>query len=157
MHRSVRDGLEDLLAAKPSAASEGLVTHLPSCDKCSAAVDMMRAQAALFRSLRSPEELEPVAGFYARVLQRIEERTRESIWGVFIYSPFGKRLALASFAIALLLGSYVVAQENRNFPPPEQMMAQDIHYDAPVVGSQEEQREAVLVNFVQHQGTGTIQ
>ena len=118
----------------------------------------MRAQAALVRSLRSPEELEPTAGFYARVLQRIEERTRESIWGVFVYSPFGKRLALASFAIALLLGSYVVSQENQDsFPHPEQMVAQGMHYDAPIVGSQEEQRDAVLVNFVQHQGTGTIQ
>ncbi|MBV8552465.1 MAG: hypothetical protein JOY54_14275 [Acidobacteriaceae bacterium] len=111
----------------------------------------MRAQTAMLRSLRSPEEVEPAAGFYARVMQRIEERAKDSIWAVFVYSPFGKRLAYASLTIAVVLGSYVVAQETRDgHLLGENMVAQDVH--VPVVGDQAQQRDAVLQNFAVRQG-----
>ncbi len=42
--------------------------------------------------------MEPAAGFYARVMQRIEEKAQDSIWAVFVYSPFGKRLAFGSLS-----------------------------------------------------------
>ncbi len=64
----------------------------------------------LLATLRA-EEVEPAPGFYARVLQRIEERESESLWSFFIDSPFSKRLALASLTITLALGSYVVSAE----------------------------------------------
>ncbi|HEY3937638.1 MAG TPA: hypothetical protein VGL97_09420 [Bryobacteraceae bacterium] len=151
MHGSVRDGLEDLLAAKPSAVgSQGLIGHLSSCSECSAEVHAMAQQSALMRSLCAPEEVEPGAGFYARVLQRIEERAKESIWAVFIYSPFGKRLAYASFALALLLGSYVVTQESRDGHLLAEKMTAQEHYDALVAGSQAEQRDVVLANFASY-------
>ena len=84
-------------------------------------------------------------------MQRIEEH-RNSIWAIFIYSPFGKRLALASFTLALALGSYVVVEESRDGHLTESVVAQQFHYDAPVVGSQDQQRDAVLENFASHDG-----
>ena len=115
----------------------------------------MKAQAQQLSGLRVPEELEPSAGFYARVLQRIEERGSDSIWSIFIYSPVAKRIAFASLTVALALGSYVATQESREgVSVSESVLAQNNgrHYDAPVVGSQSEQRDAVLENFVAHQG-----
>jgi hypothetical protein len=113
----------------------------------------MKAQAELLKTLRAPEEMEPTPGFYARVLQRIEDCTKDSIWATLI-SPFGKRLAYASLTIALLLGTYVVAQESRDgHLGAERTIAQDFHYDAPVTGSQAQQRDAVLINFAAHQGS----
>src|SRR5579875_3227337 len=115
MHGSVRDRLENLLSAGLSESERRKVEeHLSSCAECSSEFKAMKAQSEMFRSLRAPEEVEPTAGFYARVMQRIEERTSASIWSVFIDSPFGKRLAYASLAIALLLGTYLVTAESED-------------------------------------------
>jgi hypothetical protein len=109
----------------------------------------------MLQELRVPEEVEPAAGFYARVMQRIEERARQSIWAVFIYSPFAKRLTYASFALAVLLGSYVIAEESRDghLTAPSTMVAQGSHFDPPVVGSTAQQRDAVLENFAFERGS----
>jgi len=105
----------------------------------------------LLKTLRPPREMEPAPGFYARVLQRIEERECDSFWAFFIDSPFSKRLALASLTIALALGTYVVSAERNQHPAAQNMVAfSDTHYDAPVMGSQAEQRDAVLENFAEH-------
>lgn len=152
MHGSIRDRLEDLLRAESSAGGpKGLGEHLASCGECSAELAAMKAQAAMLKDLRPKEEVEPAAGFYARVLQRIEERGDRSIWSVLIDSPFGRRLAYASLTIAILLGSYVVTQESRDGHLHSlNMVAQDMHYDAPVVGDQAQQRDATLENFAAH-------
>jgi hypothetical protein len=159
MHGFIREGLEDLLSAKrvsdgATGESKSFEGHLSSCGECAPEFAMMQAQSELLRSFRAPEEVEPTAGFYARVLQRIEEHTKNSIWAVFIYSPFGKRLALASATIAVLLGSFVVAQESRDgHLTAGAMVAQEFHTDAPVTGDQSQQRDAVLVNIVSRKGS----
>jgi hypothetical protein len=114
----------------------------------------MKAQSELFHSLRAPEEMEPVVGFYARVLQTIEDRARHSIWAGFIYSPVRTRLAYMSLSLAVLLGVYVVAQEtNESHLEQRRVVAQQFHSgasvysDAPMFGSPSQQRDAVLVNF----------
>ena len=112
MHRSMRDGLEDLLAGKSNNAngSNGLAKdvlgHLAECSGCLGEFRDMKAQSELFRSLSVPEELDPTPGFYARVMQRIEEHA--SIWAVFIYSPFGKRFSLS--LVQLSFGSRFVCR-----------------------------------------------
>jgi hypothetical protein len=112
----------------------------------------MKEQSELLHLLRAPEELEPAAGFYARVRQRIED-CGDSMWSGFIYSPFAKRLTYVSLAATLLLGSYVISQEMRDSDlSSEQVVAQQFHDDPPVTGSVQQQRDAVLVNFVSHQG-----
>jgi predicted anti-sigma-YlaC factor YlaD len=155
MHGSIRDRLEDLLAAESSAVGQqSLKDHLSGCAECSEEFESMRAQAALLSTLRAPEDIAPAPGFYARVMQRIEERAKESIWAVFIYSPFGKRLAFASLTIALVLGTYVITAESRDgHLGAELLTAQQFHDDPLVVGSQAQQRDAVLENFASHQGS----
>ena len=154
MHGSIRDRLEDLLTTEPSGVGNQETTeHLLSCPTCSSALESMRAQSMMLRSLRAPENAEPAPGFYARVLQQIEERTGNSIWSVFVYSPFGKRLLYGSLTLALMLGTYVITQESRDgHLGGERIVAQEFHYDAPVVGDQAQQRDAVLVNFAAHSG-----
>ena len=157
MHGFVRDRVEDLLAAKPSAgACEVEKGHLNECPECAAEFNELRAQSDMLRSLRPPEELEPSPGFYARVLQRIEERAKKSIWWVFVYSPVGKRLAYVSLATAIVLGSYVIAQETRDGgfnSTPRVVSEAATHYDVPVIGNADQQRQAVLENFASHSGT----
>jgi hypothetical protein len=151
MHGSVREGLENLLAAKSLATASEAASHISGCAECATEVDVMRAQSKLLKTLQSPGVLEPSGGFYARVLQRIEESAKRSIWWVFVYSPVGKRLAYASLAVAVVLGSYVVAAESSDGHLTAANIAfPDSHYDAPVVGSADEQRAAVLANFVAH-------
>jgi anti-sigma factor RsiW len=107
MHREIRDRIEDVLSGTR------VPQHLDECRECREEIAAMREQTALLRKLRAPEslELEPRAGFYARVLQRIEAEGPVSIWNLFIESAFGRRIAVASLALALLLGFYVVSSE----------------------------------------------
>jgi hypothetical protein len=115
----------------------------------------MKTQSELLQSLRAPGELEPTVGFYARVVQRIEERANSSIWSFLIDSPFGKRLAYASLAIALLLGTYVVSEESQDGHLSNRVVVSQNSSFTPVIGNQQEQRDAVLVNFASYQpGTG---
>lgn len=157
MHGPIRDRLEDLLTSGRSVAfqadSRQLNGHLSSCDECSEELEAMRAQAARLAAFRVDQEQEPAPGFYARVLQRIEEQTYVSVWSLFLESPFSKRLALASLTIAVAVGTYVVGAESRDGHIwSTRMVAQssDAHYDLPVIGSQSEQRDLVLANFAEH-------
>lgn len=118
MHRRVRDKLEDILAGTGGHAVNGTEderrlhdSHLDECAECRNAVAAMRDQQRLLRSLRLPEEAEPRAGFYARVIERIESQGAASIWSLFFESPVGRRLAMASMLLALSLGVYVVSAE----------------------------------------------
>lgn len=155
MHGSIRDKLEDLLRGEQRKVQDrGANEHLSSCTECASELESMRTQCELLRSLRTASEIAPPPGFYARVIQRIEDSGRDSIWSVFTDSPFGKRLAYVSFTVAVLLGTYVVAQESRDgHLQGQSILAQQFFNTAPVVGSQAEQRDAVLTNFASHQGS----
>jgi anti-sigma factor RsiW len=160
MHGFIRKRLEELLMAKRVSEgatgehSDDLDQHLASCGECAGEISAMRAHSDALRSFSAPAEVEPAAGFYARVLQRIEEHAKRSIWAVFIYSPYGKRLAFASATLALLLASFVVAQESRDgHLTGENLVAQEVHTVAPVIGDQSAQRDAVLVNLVSYEGS----
>lgn len=156
MHGAVRNRLEDLLSEGSSKVERREVEeHLSSCAECSSELKAMKTQSELLHSLRAPQEVEPAVGFYARVVQRIEERATASIWSVFIDSPFGKRLAYASLAVALLLGTYVVTEESQDGHLNGRVVVSQNSSFTPVIGNQQEQRDAVLVNFASYQpGTG---
>jgi predicted anti-sigma-YlaC factor YlaD len=154
MHKAIRDRLEELLRLERAAENQRspeVQAHLSSCGECAAELEAMRTYSTMLQSLRAPDGIAPAAGFYSRVLQRIEERAKDSIWSAFIYSSFGTRLAYASLTIAVLLGSYVVAQERRDGHLGRQsIVAANVHYDAPVYGDRDQQRNAVLENFAAH-------
>jgi len=104
----IRDRLEEVLAEAPG---NGPKQHLEDCEECRGEVSAMREQARLLRGLRTAAEVEPRAGFYARVMERIEAQGATSIWSVFSESPFGRRIAVASMALALAIGLYMFSSE----------------------------------------------
>jgi len=78
-------------------------------------------QTLALRALRTPDDAEPKPGFYARVMQRIDEaRASSSVWSVFLEPLFARRLALASAALVVLLGTFWIPRNPAitAFPPP---------------------------------------
>ena len=75
MHKEIKEHLEELL--RGAEDREELATcreHNASCESCAKEIAEMEAQARMLQLLRSPEELEPDPGFYARVMQKVEAR-----------------------------------------------------------------------------------
>jgi hypothetical protein len=112
MHPVMRDRLEIALAG---TLDETARQHLAECPECSAEFEFMKEDAQALRLLQAPAELEPRAGFYARVMERIEAEGA-SIWDLFFESVFGRRIAIASLALALLLGVYLISIERSEDP-----------------------------------------
>lgn len=144
MHRSIRDHLEEVLAGSRDGVSGEVQEHLANCEECDFELKAMREQAVLLRNLRS--EAEPRAGFYARVMERIEAEGPASIWNVFIESTFGRRVAIASMALALLIGIYVVSEEQKEHSTVVTVNAGDQGQVWNQPGAPD--RDAVLVNLV---------
>jgi hypothetical protein len=116
MHRLVQDHLEEVLAETSLTSPASL--HLAECAECREEVSAMRLHASMLRALRAPsatdrdaDSLAPRPGFYARVLERIEAQRPISIWQLFSDSAFGRRIAIASMAVALLFSVYLVSSE----------------------------------------------
>jgi hypothetical protein len=163
MHRVIRDQLEEVLAGSGvESAGRDFELHLQQCGECREEIAHMRATAAGLSQLRA--EVEPRAGFYARVMERIETQGAGSIWNLFSESAFGKRLAVASMALAVLFGAYLVTSEQflgegthtaRIAVPIEtisqQLPGEDQSKDQPAMvlgGAGSPNRDAVLVNLV---------
>lgn len=108
MHRQVRDQIEVVLGGSPEKSSQ---QHLEQCRECSQEASAMREQVAMLRTLRPSKEVEPRAGFYARVMERIEAQRPISIWNLFFESAMGRGLAMASMVFALAMGIYLVSSE----------------------------------------------
>ena len=79
-------------------------------------------------------------------MERIENEGPASIWNVFIESTFGRRIAMASMALAILLGVYVVTVEQRDHSTVLSINSDDpgLVWNQP--GTPD--RDAVLVNLV---------
>jgi predicted anti-sigma-YlaC factor YlaD len=108
MHRIIQDHLEEVLAeSNPAAAA-----HLAECGECREEISALRSHAAMLRTLRANDDtLAPRPGFYARVMERIEAQRPIDIWQLFFDSVFGRRIAMASMALALLFSLYLVSSE----------------------------------------------
>jgi anti-sigma factor RsiW len=144
MHHQIRESLENYLKGSASDVPAEFHAHLGECSECAGELRSIEAQSQLLRSLRDARGMEPRAGFYARVMERIEAQPA-SIWSVFLEPKFGFRLAVASAALAALLGTYLVTSEPSG---PESG-------SAPVVVStdipqQQQQRDAVLVDLASY-------
>ncbi len=150
MHGPIRDRLEDLLSADRSQPDRIMTEdHLAACDECAGELEEMRRQSTQFRMLRPSDDLEPVAGFYARVLQRIEEGQVVSFWSVFMDATYTRRFAMATLTVLVGLGVYAAAGDMRP-RTPQSLVAfsgSESHYDVPVTGSTLQKRDAVLENF----------
>jgi predicted anti-sigma-YlaC factor YlaD len=145
MHRVVQDHLEEVLAE--STNTSPAVTHLAECQDCRNEVSALRRQASMLRALRPPETAPQVRpGFYARVMERIEAQRPISIWELFFDSAFGRRIAIASMALAFIFSVYLVSSERYAESPvtigvvasPDEMIAEAGLPD----------KDTVLVNLV---------
>jgi len=101
MHQPIKSNLEEYLNGCKEKIPPAFDAHLRACEACASELRLLEAHSALLRSLRRDQEVEPRAGFYARVTDRIEEQSRASVWSVFLQPRFGRRLAVASAALVM--------------------------------------------------------
>jgi hypothetical protein len=116
----------------------------------------------LLAVLKAPEDVCPAPGFYARVMDRIETQRGTSIWSVFLEPIFGRRLAMASGVLMLLLGAALfvpgsevedglmgkgslMAVTGENQPAPV------VSFDSIGMDDRDQDKDAVLVNLVTYQ------
>jgi predicted anti-sigma-YlaC factor YlaD len=154
MHQPIRDNLEEYLRGSARGIPQEFQAHLEGCADCAEELRLLERQSRMLRLLQNESGAEPRAGFYARVLERIEAQQQTSIWSVFLDRKFGLRLAVASATLALLLGTYLVSTEPGSsvaVNPPVVMT------DTPVTEAglqadhlQEQQRDAVLVDLASY-------
>jgi len=114
MHRLIQDHLEEVLSGAVFPADHQVPVHLKECGECREETELMRAQNELLHAWKNIDDAEPRPGFYARVLERIELQRPVSIWALFTDSLFGRRLATASLAAAMVMGLYAVSSELRD-------------------------------------------
>jgi len=149
MHQPIRDNLEEYLKGTARKVPQEFEEHLAHCEDCAAELSLFEGQSAMLRSLRVDGDNEPRAGFYARVMDRIEQEDRSSIWSVLLQPHFGRRLAMASAALVVLMGAYLVTSESSE---PEMATNDVVFTGAPSTPSidglqQQQQRDAILVNL----------
>jgi predicted anti-sigma-YlaC factor YlaD len=141
MHRLLRDRLEEVLADSGIDATAKL--HLDQCEECRGEIASMREHAEMLRGLRA--EAEPRPGFYARLIERIEFQRPVSIWKLFSDSPFGRRIAIASMALALLVGVYLVTSDTVADQPIQILAGED---QPGLASAPPHDADGVLVNLV---------
>jgi len=152
MHQPVTERLEEYLHG--SGRLPDVEDHLNQCAECREELDQMRAQAvALRRALRTDGE--PAAGFYARVMNRIESQARPSVWSLFGESMFARRLAYASATFLVLVGVVFVSSTQPDQPlassDPEMILAGPERYTPVTMDDGPRDREVVLVNLATYQ------
>ena len=158
MHQPVKDNLEEYLKDVGGKFTRPLPpdmeAHLASCGECVGKLSQLEQQSVALRSLRARDDLEPRTGFYARVMQRIEEaRATNSVWSAFLDPVFAKRLIYASATLVLLLGTYLVSTESGDMTAGYQPTAivAPTHQIATAADEPEntspQERDAVLVNL----------
>jgi anti-sigma factor RsiW len=132
--------------------------HLEACEACAAELRLLESQSKILQSLRCDSDIEPRAGFYARVMERIEARGPASIWTLLLEPSFGRRLALASATLVVLLGTYLVTTESGYSSSDNSIASTPAVYDATAARvdvvsdtlQQQRQRDAVLVNLASY-------
>jgi anti-sigma factor RsiW len=115
MDEFLRDILEDYLSGNLSRTRKAeLEAHLARHPEAVDELEEFRRTSLLLAELRPPqEELEgPETGFYARVLQCIEEQRSEPFWMFFLQPLFVRRLAFGSLMWLAMVGAYVVSFSN---------------------------------------------
>ena len=147
MHGLIRERLEDYLKGAPGSVPE-VEDHLRVCESCREEAASMQEQARLLHVLASPRQADPPAGFYARVLERIESERRPSFWDAFLEPSFGRRLLATSLMLVCLLGGYVVFTEAANHTATSTPEAVMVAEHPPGLGSNvDRDRETVLVSL----------
>jgi predicted anti-sigma-YlaC factor YlaD len=149
MHQPIRDNLEEYLKGSTRKVPQEFHTHLEMCEECAGELRLYQGQAEMLRLLQPQGDLYPRAGFYARVIDRVEQEQRSSIWSALLQPNFGSRLAMASAVLVMLLGTYFVTSESIE----PQVVSTDVVFTGPQASADQDglqrqrQRDAVLVNL----------
>ena len=98
----------------------------------------------LLAELKAPDEVSPHAGFYARVMDRIESQRSKSIWSIFIEPLFGRRLVVASGLLMLILGAAL-------FVPGSEFDEDVTPTSVSVTMAADQDKDVVLGNLVTYQ------
>ncbi len=158
MHQPIRERLEDYLSGMGDPGKlRAVEDHMASCRRCREAMQELRRHSRFLKALRPPDDLEPVPGFYARVMDRIESQRTASFWSAFLEPAFARRLAYASLTLLILLGTLMITGRSTDTPAPanqpyvpEAILAEEPV--APYIGDDlEHDREVVLVNLATYQ------
>lgn len=150
MHEPAREGLEAYLAGKPGSE---FLQHIEGCAECRDTVSQLEFHTTLIRTLRVPADVEPPAGFYARVMERIESQDSSSIWNALIEPLFVRRLMYASAVLTLLLGLFLFTSPKDDLSAssmPEQILAEEHHPPTQLVDI-EQDRNTVLVQLTTYE------
>lgn len=153
MHQPVEQGLESYLAGRPD---ESFLRHMDECVECREAVSVAQLHSEIIQTLRAPaDSIEPAAGFYARVMDRIESQRESSIWSVFLEPLFGRRLIYASAVLTMLLGISLFTSPREDQSMAEQILSEQSHPSVTASFDQDDQmqqdRETVLVQLTTYQ------
>ena len=155
MHSLVKEHLEELLGAEGLRTSGAEVdSHLAACHACRREVDVLRAQAVIFQSLRPATSAEPRAGFYARLMDRIEAQRRTSFWGAFLDPGFTRRIVFASLIFLVLFGGYLASSEQAMpmmASGPELIMADTAQPVSEIGNDPQQDRDAILATLTTYQ------
>jgi predicted anti-sigma-YlaC factor YlaD len=148
MHRLIQDHLEEVLSEPggKGKASGSLTEHLASCQDCSDELSAMRHQAAMLRALRTNDDVSPRAGFYARVMERIEAQRPIDIWQLFFDSAFARRMAMASMVLVVFFGVYLISSEH--YAPPVAVAVEEVQPGMTLSQAGLPDKDTVLVNLV---------
>jgi hypothetical protein len=115
----------------------------------------------LLAELKAPDEIAPAPGFYARVMDRIEAQGSKSIWAVFLEPLFGRRLAVASGVLLLVLGAAMLLPGSEvedelmaGSRTAATVVAEPVGWstvDSNSIDASPQDKDAVLVNLVTYQ------
>jgi predicted anti-sigma-YlaC factor YlaD len=154
MHQPIRDNLEKYLKGPAQQVSQEFQAHLKACGECAEELRLFESQAEMLRSLRTDGDMAPRAGFYARVMDRIEQQRPSSIWAILLEPSIGRRLAMASATLVVLLGTYLVtteANEPQVAAGNQEIVLTGAPMETPAPAQdnlrQQRARDAVLVNL----------
>ena len=150
MHGLIKERLEGYLRGAPDTCFPvDFQEHLKACAECRDELNLMRQQAALLQVFRPGQEVEPRAGFYARVLDRIAAQQKTSIWSAFLEPVFGRRLAVAALALTLILGASLAFMEaDSTYSPPSADTIIALEEHPPDLGTnQQRDRDTILVTL----------
>lgn len=149
MHEPVTEHIEAYLAGSDKLPDQ-FTAHLAACLACRQELAQLKLQSQLLQLLKPPADLDPHPGFYARVVERIDSQRETSIWSLFLEPAFGRRLALASATLAVLMGLYLFSSEPSRITPDNVSGGPTIILPgedevAPVFGAGREQDRGVIL------------
>src|ERR1700759_2464855 len=101
MHQPIRDNLEEYLKGSTHQVPQEFHAHLEGCEECANELRLFQGQAEMLRLLQTDGGLDARAGFYARVMDRIEQQGSSSLWSALLQPNFGRRLAMASAVLVM--------------------------------------------------------